>query len=165
MHYIKTEASVTHFHEVRPQLVTMLQLKGRYIDTWKDDEALLPWDAGVNTIRGFDSIGPRDKTTGDPLGGKLFASATAELQFPLPVLPQDLGFSAAIFAEAAVLTDTDADQFGVDVQDDSSIRSSVGFSILWDSPFGLLRGDVGFALTKEDYDDTKVFTFGGGTRF
>ena len=108
-------------------------------------------------------MGPRDATSGDALGGKFYAQATAELQFPLPVLPQDLGFSAAVFAEAAVLTGSDAT--GITLQDDSSIRSSAGFSILWDSPFGLLRGDVGFPITKEDYDKTQLFHFGAGTRF
>ncbi|MCB1477849.1 MAG: outer membrane protein assembly factor BamA [Rhodobiaceae bacterium] len=164
-HFVKTEASITHFHEVRPRLVTMLQLKGRYTTGWNGDD-VLPQDAGFTTIRGFQSIGPRDGTTDDPLGGNLFVSATAELQFPLPVLPADLGFSGAVFAEAAILSDSDADKFGVaNMLDDSSVRSSAGFSILWDSPFGLLRGDVGFPITKESYDDTQIFKFGAGSRF
>ncbi|MCB1473130.1 MAG: outer membrane protein assembly factor BamA [Rhodobiaceae bacterium] len=162
VHYISTEASISHFHEIRPRLVSMLQAKGRYITGW-DGDAVLPMDAGLSTIRGFESMGPRDATSGDALGGKFYAQATAELQFPLPVLPQDLGFSAAVFAEAAVLTGSDAT--GITLQDDSSIRSSAGFSILWDSPFGLLRGDVGFPITKEDYDKTQLFHFGAGTRF
>lgn len=168
VNYIKTEASITHFHEVRPRLVTMLQLKGRHIEGW-DGDRVFPVDAGVgSTIRGFESngIGPRDQGTDDSIGGKVFVSATAELQFPIPVIPDDLGFSAALFADAAILHDSDfgvAD--GVTLQDDSSIRSSVGFSILWDSPFGLLRGDVGIPVSKEDYDKTQVFRFGAGTRF
>ncbi len=168
VNFVRSEASVSHFYELRPQLVTMLRLRGGHVTGW-DGDSVLPIDAfrlGGETIRGFDSagFGPRDAITGDALGGKVFFAATAELQFPLPVLPPDLGFSAAVFVDAGTLYDTDP-VAGVTVQDESSIRSSAGFSILWESPFGLLRGDVGFAMTKEPFDDTQVFRFGGGTRF
>ncbi|MFN0263522.1 outer membrane protein assembly factor BamA [Tepidamorphus sp. 3E244] len=168
VNFVKTEASITHFHEVRPRLVTMFQLKGGHIAGWSGD-SVRPVDAFRPSIRGFESFGPRDSDPASPdaLGGNIYVTATAELQFPLPVIPADLGFSGAIFADAAILTNTDATDFapGLGVNDDNSIRSSAGLSILWDSPFGLLRGDVGIPLTKEDYDETQIFKFGGGTRF
>jgi outer membrane protein insertion porin family len=57
------------------------------------------------------------------------------------------------------------------------IRSSVGASILWNSPLGPIRFDYAFALTKEDGvidpnsgvkiggDRTQAFRFSGGSRF
>ena len=45
------------------------------------------------------------------------------------------------------------------------VRSSVGVGLIWDSPFGPLRFDLAYALTKEPYDHTQIFRFGGGTRF
>ena len=168
--FLRTEASITHFYEVRPQIVTMLRVKGGHITGWGGDDVLVidAFRIGGETIRGFEGagIGPRDldpAANNDALGGNIFFAATAELQFPLPVLPPDLGFSAAVFVDAGTVYDTDF--IGANVADDSSIRSSAGFSILWDSPFGLLRGDVGFVRTKEDYDETQIFRFGGGTRF
>jgi outer membrane protein insertion porin family len=35
-----------------------------------------------------------------------------------------------------------------------SLKSSVGGSIIWDSPFGPLRGDSGFILTQSSTDKT-----------
>jgi len=51
------------------------------------------------------------------------------------------------------------------VNDDASIRSSVGASLLWASPFGLLRADFAYPVTKESYDETQVFRFSAGTQF
>jgi outer membrane protein insertion porin family len=45
------------------------------------------------------------------------------------------------------------------------IRSSVGLGLIWDSPFGPLRFDYSFPLTKEPYDRVQQFRFGGGTKF
>jgi outer membrane protein insertion porin family len=50
-------------------------------------------------------------------------------------------------------------------ESNSIIRSSVGASLIWDSPFGPLRFDLAYALTKGPYDKTQIFRFGGGTRF
>ena len=95
---------------------------------------------GGETVRGFASsgFGPRDSVTGDALGGKIFVAGTAEVQFPLPLLPRSLGFKGAIFADAGTLFDTDATvDRGIDVLDGTaSIRSSVGGSILWNRRLG-----------------------------
>ncbi len=61
-------------------------------------------------MRGFESsgFGPRDSVTGDALGGNIFVAGTAEVQFPVPILPRELGFKGAFFADAGTLFDTDA---------------------------------------------------------
>ena len=51
------------------------------------------------------------------------------------------------------------------LEDDSSVRSSVGGSILWNSPVGPLRMDFAKALTKEKYDEEQFFRFGASTKF
>ena len=53
----------------------------------------------------------------------------------------------------------------VNYMDANSIRSSVGASIMWSSPFCLLRADFAHALTKEAYDQTQIFRFSAGTQF
>jgi outer membrane protein insertion porin family len=45
------------------------------------------------------------------------------------------------------------------------IRSAAGVGLIWDSPFGPLRVDLAWALSKVSYDKTQLFRFGGGTRF
>jgi outer membrane protein insertion porin family len=133
---------------------------------------------GGETVRGFASLGygPRDATAGASdrgvaLGGKTFGVATVEVQAPIPFIPPDFGLKMAAFADAGVL-------YGVDVPaacgggtctivgaNDTSIRTSVGASILWASPFGPLRVDFAQALNKQSYDRTEFIRFGAGTTF
>ena len=42
-------------------------------------------------------------TSGDHLGGTTYFNASAEAQFPLPVVPESFGLRGAVFADAATL--------------------------------------------------------------
>jgi outer membrane protein insertion porin family len=69
----------------------------------------------------------------------------------------------------------------LNVRDKMTIRSSIGASILWNSPLGPIRFDYAYALTKDegqkiynaqgDYlgrvgkDQLQAFRFSGGSRF
>ena len=69
----------------------------------------------------------------------------------------------------------------VNVRDKAVIRSSVGASILWNSPLGPIRFDYAYALSKDEgekvfvpglnkyghigKDQTQAFRFSGGSRF
>ena len=46
-----------------------------------------------------------------------------------------------------------------------TVRSSVGAGVIWDSPFGPIRVDYAFPLTKDPNDRTQQLRFCGGTRF
>lgn len=123
-------------------------------------------------IRGFkyDGIGPYDISTGEHLGGTTYFHASAEVQFPLPVLPQSMGLKGAVFADAATL-------FGVAPGVASSVlaanqgsfdmqwRASAGASILWASPFGPLRFDYALPVLKQTGDVVQNFSFGVSTKF
>ena len=118
----------------------------------------------------------------------MYWGTTAEIQFPLFFVPKDLGLKAAVFADAGSLwgykgptvfpvanigfvcpdgtvVAPSPNSAQICVADSSKIRSSAGVSIIWASPFGPMRFDFGFALSKEPYDRTQVFRFGGGARF
>lgn len=145
--------------------------------------------------------------TANALGGTTYFGGTLEVQFPLFGLPRDLGLRGAVFADAGTLFNYDggsrtitnpafagcpvgsqARQFNVAltlasqtnvacVRDENIIRSSVGVSLLWQSPLGPLRFDYAYALTKDDGvrdpatgirfggDRLQAFRFSGGTRF
>ncbi|KAB2871670.1 MAG: BamA/TamA family outer membrane protein, partial [Bauldia sp.] len=45
------------------------------------------------------------------------------------------------------------------------VRSSVGASILWSSPVGVLRADFSHDLSKASTDDTQFFRFSAGKTF
>ena len=121
---------------------------------------------GGETIRGFApfGIGPRDGATGVALGGRNFVAGTAEVDFPLPLVPPDFGLRGAVFADAGTLWGNDG-VGGTATYDDMAIRSSVGGSIIWASPFGQIRADFAQALTKQSYDQTQFFRLGAGTSF
>ncbi|WEK48807.1 MAG: outer membrane protein assembly factor BamA [Candidatus Kaistia colombiensis] len=134
----------------------------------KDVAVLDNFFRGGETIRGFQSFGYGGRVQGAnddyAIGGKNYWNITAEAQFPLPAFPEEFGLRGAVFADAGSLWGHD-DLGGFDVHDSSMVRSSVGASIIWNSPFGLLRADFAEALSKADWDKTQVFRFSAGTQF
>lgn len=176
--YVRTVADARYYHELMydSDIVGMVRIQGGNIAGLGQDVRIQDnFFKGGETIRGFApyGIGARDVDGDDlgddglALGGKNYVAATAEIQFPLPMLPPDFGLRGAVFADAGTLfgIDRPTKATSVMVNDDASIRSSVGASLLWASPFGLLRADFAYALTKESYDETQVFRFSAGTQF
>jgi len=87
------------------------------------------------------------------------------VRFPIPLVPDELGFSGAVFADAGSLYDTDVVEDGFEIDDSDALRASVGASLLWNSPLGPLRADFAWALLKEDFDEEEFFRFGASTKF
>ena len=83
------------------------RLTGGHIEGWGSEDVLLTdlFFRGGETIRGFNKsgYGPRDIATGDALGGKTYWAANAEVRFPFPFIPDELGMSGAVFADAGSL--------------------------------------------------------------
>ncbi|NJM34628.1 MAG: outer membrane protein assembly factor BamA [Rhodomicrobium sp.] len=170
VNYIQSVAEARGYYPIYEGITLVGRLIGGYITGWGGDdvEAVDAFFKGGETIRGFDTagIGPRDPVTGDALGGKIFYAGTVEIRFPIPLLPEELGFSAAVFADAGSLYETDISTADVPgLLDDDTIRSSVGASLLWNSPVGPLRADFAYALTKADFDEEELFRFGASTKF
>jgi outer membrane protein insertion porin family len=176
VNYIRSTADLRAYYPLTQDIVLAGRTMGGTIAGW-GGQSVRVVDAfykGGETIPGFApaGLGPRDAATGDALGGTTFYSATAELRFPLPFIPQDLGLSGAVFTSAGTLFGTDAQKFAaayaakngvpntLAVQDTSSLRSSAGGSLVWDSPIGGLRVDFAGAITKAPFDKTQVVGFG-----
>jgi outer membrane protein insertion porin family len=138
------------------------------------------YQARQNYVRGFDSFGfgPRDPITDDPLGGRTYWTATAEVLFPLPFVSRSLGLRGAFFADAGQLYDVGQPAINaisaanpgltatqLDQLDSDSVRASVGASILWASPFGPLRVDYAVPLSDESFDNLEEISFGVSTAF
>ena len=117
-------------------------------------------------IRGFayNGIGPVDAITNQQLGGTTYFNATAELQFPLPGVPQSMGLRGALFADAATLYGNSL--AGVSAASTAvNWRASVGASLMWNSPFGPLRVDYAVPVMQQATDVIQNFNFGISTRF
>lgn len=176
VNFVKTEVRVTAYKELNANHEVIGLLRGRAGNIFgigEDVRILDNFFAGGDLVRGFENrgIGPREANIGifgdDALGGTNFFGVTAEVQFPVPLLPRSAGLKTALFADAGSI-------FGFNQQtgasplagsDDLSLRSSVGAGFIWNSPFGPLRGDFAYVLSDEDFDDRQLFRIGGGARF
>lgn len=169
--YVRVEGEARAYYPLAEGITLVGRAVAGHIEGWGGDEPRLLdlYYRGGETIRGFEraGIGPRDPSTTDALGGTTYAALTGEIRFPIPFLPSSLGITGAVFADAGtVFGATDgAKSIIPNLQDDSSLRSSVGVSVLWNSPLGPLRFDYAFPITKESYDKTQNFRFGAATRF
>lgn len=123
---------------------------------------------GSQLVRGFEGggFGPRLNATccgvpGEYLGETAYAGVSAEMQFPIPIVPESYGLDGAVWADAAWIDGVNTPSLGTGTLDagsvDNPLKASVGASIIWDSPFGPLRGDFGYVLSKATSDRTQVF--------
>ncbi len=168
--YVRAQVEARAYYPLTRRVTLVGRVIGGHIEGWGDDGVRLLdlFYKGGETIRGFDKtgFGPRDTATGDALGGKTFWAATAEVRYPLPIIPEEYGISGAIFFDAGSVFGVGEDAQGLPtLADSSSIRASVGASILWNSPLGPLRLDYAHAIQKETFDDIQEIRFGASTQF
>jgi outer membrane protein insertion porin family len=182
--YIRAGSEGRVYYPITDKITFVGRAVGGHIEGWggQDVRLLDLYYKGGETIRGFNTsgYGPRDTLTGDAVGGKTFWATTAEIRFPLPFIPEEIGMGGAIFADAGSLfgagqgvkvlnnqcTASPPDPtVGVCLADKATIRSSAGASILWNSPLGPLRLDVAKAITKEAFDKEQLIRFGASTKF
>jgi len=188
--YVRLSAEGRYYLPITERVTFVSRIMAGHIEGWGGDDVRLIdlYYKGGETLRGFNraGFGPRDLATGDAIGGKTYYAATAEVRYPLPFVPDDLGIKGAVFVDAGSLFSINDSSKAINGQidsatcvdpnnaatckvtnivDDASPRVSVGTSIIWDSPLGPLRGDFGWAIVKESYDKEQVFRFGASTKF
>jgi outer membrane protein insertion porin family len=181
--YIRSVAEARGYYPLTSWLTLVGRAVGGKVIGWNGQDVRIVDDffKGGETIRGFApaGIGPRDVASTDALGGKTFYAGTTEVRFPLPLIPEDLGFGGAFFADAGSLYGTDANNFAQrylsahpgcctysGIYDNSNdVRVTAGASIIWNSPIGPLRADFAYVIKKEAGDQTEVFRFGAATKF
>ena len=119
---------------------------------------------GGRDVRGFDSngIGPRDTGSGGAVGGNNIYSGTVEVVSNLGVT-KDAGVRWTVFSDFGSVWATDFPS-GVTKPDDKTMRSSLGFGILWNTVIGPLSFYWAKPLTEQSHDNTKTFQFSIGTR-
>ena len=173
--YVRMGAEGRAYYPVTEKITLVGRVIGGTIAGWGDDDVRITdlYYRGGETVRGFErgGFGPRDLKTDDAIGGTSYWAATAEVRFPIPLIPEEIGISGAIFADAGTLWDTndlarELDSTGdIRLVDENAIRSSIGASLLWNSPVGPLRVDYSHILSKEVYDKDEVLRFGAQTKF
>ena len=163
--YIKSELKARYYMPLFEDARIVASLKGQAgLLSDLSGDGVHPTETfrlGPGLIRGFQAngIGPRT-ASGEALGATYYAGLSAEIEFPVPGIPETYGLSSAIWADMAYVGDTSDAAKAVATVDsgmDTQLRSSVGASIIWDSPFGPLRGDFAYVLQKDTGDRTQVF--------
>ncbi|MCC6889979.1 MAG: outer membrane protein assembly factor BamA [Hyphomicrobiales bacterium] len=177
--YIRTTGELRTYYEPIQDVIGVLRLQGGYIYGWGSGglRMLDHFQMGPNLVRGFlpSGIGPRDITFGtaqDALGGSAYWGASVEFQTPFFFAPKEVGIKLAVFADAGSLWNyvgpTSWSVTGETLQVSNNnmfVNSSVGVGLLWSSPFGPLRFDLAYPVTKQPFDRTQFFRFSGGTTF
>ena len=110
---------------------------------------------GATSVRGYaeDSLGPHDDVTGVPLGGDR-----------LLILNQEARFRMIKWVNGVVFVDA-GNIFGK-AEDWDGLHLGYGFGLRFDTPVGLLRGDVGFPSTPlPNSSKSTRFYFGFGHIF
>ena len=171
--WAKFTARANYYHMLSDELdlVGLLTVGAGHIVAIGDDPLRIfdQFNSSDRIIRGFEynGIGPFERQADgdrDYLGGTTYFHATAEAQFPLPIVPESLGLRGAVFADAATLYGSDYTSSAVSGTD-MEWRASVGASLIWASPFGPLRVDYAEPVVKEDTDRIRHWNFGISTRF
>jgi outer membrane protein insertion porin family len=182
VNYVRVSGEARYYYPITEKITFVGRAIGGHImGLGGDDVRLIDlFYKGGETVRGFNrgGFGPRDLLTDDALGGSTFWATTAEVRFPLPFVPEDLGMGGAVFVDAGSLFGAGAGAkalnnqcpagnpaLGVCLADDSSVRASAGASLLWNSPLGPLRLDIAKAFLKKDFDSEQLIRFGASTKF
>jgi outer membrane protein insertion porin family len=163
---VKAEGRARYFMPVIQDSGIIASVRGQagVIHSLDDNGLVSPVEAfspGSQLIRGFEGrgFGPR-LATGEYLGTTMYAGISGEIEFPIPVLPESYGLSGAVWADAAWVADGDQIDSALAMSptsNDSPFRASIGASLIWDSPFGPLRGDFAHVLNQSTDDKTQMF--------
>lgn len=163
--YLKNSIFAAYFYPLQEDWIFELSGRGSIMDgLGKKVRVVDRYTLGGETLRGFETsgVGPRDRVTGDPLGGLRSYVFTAELTFPLG-LPNEFGLKGAVFSDAgSVFHSGDPKN---KVKDHNMLRVSVGAGIRWRSPLGPIKVDVAHAVRKDKKDNKQLVIFGMTTRF
>ena len=163
--FLRTNFKAKQYYPLTEKVIGSLGFRGGYIQGLGEDIRIVDrFFLGGNALRGFETsgVGPRDKATGDAVGGKFMYAGTAQLMFPLG-LPNEFGLKGRLFSDIGSLTNSESTS--AVINDDKSLRASVGFGLSWKSPVGPLVIDFTHPILKKDFDKTEIIRFDIGARF
>lgn len=139
-----------------------------YGAAYANTTTLPPYDTyyagGSSTVRGYDtnSLGNPATTrdsNGNPMGGNRRVISSYELFLPNPFSDKSKEVRLSAFIDSGQIW-AKSDKFAL-----SDLRYSVGVSMIWISPVGVLRFSLANAINTKPYDQLKVFQFTLGTTY
>ena len=124
---------------------------------------------GGRKVRGFDSsgIGPRSSATSSAsaVGGNNYYSGRLALRSGIG-LPSETAIQWTVFTDFGSLwgVDDTSENYAIST-DQNSLRMSIGYGFLWETPIGPLTFTWADAIKKESYDQLQRFEFRLGSTF
>jgi len=120
---------------------------------------------GIGSVRGYEpsSLGPRDTSTNDPIGGSKMVVGNIELTFPLPGTGYDRTLRVFTFFDGGNVWGDTAP--GISTTGSNGLRYGYGVGLAWISPIGPLKLSLGFPVQKHNGDQYQKFQFQIGTAF
>jgi outer membrane protein insertion porin family len=163
--YYKTDLQAQYYYSFARGFVLGLNFQGGYgqglggkpFPIFKNYFA-----GGIGSVRGYEpsSLGPRDATTGDPIGGSKMVVGNIELTFPLPGTGYDRTLRVFTFLDGGNVWGDLGNSVGA-----NGLRYGYGVGVAWISPIGPLKLSLGFPVTKNQGDQYQKFQFQIGTAF
>jgi outer membrane protein insertion porin family len=163
--YYKTDVQAQYYYSFARGFVLGLNFQGGYgqglagkpFPIFKNYFA-----GGIGSVRGYEpsSLGPRDATTGDPIGGSKMVVGNIELTFPLPGTGYDRTLRVFTFLDGGNVWGDLGNSVGA-----NGLRYGYGVGLAWISPIGPLKLSLGFPVTKNPGDQYQKFQFQIGTAF
>jgi len=120
------------------------------------------YGGGIGSVRGYESgsLGPRDATTNDPIGGSKMVVGNIEMTFPLPGTGYDRTLRVFTFVDGGNVWGDEGNSVGA-----NGLRYSYGAGLEWISPIGPLKLDFGLPIVRHAGDQYQKFQFQIGTSF
>lgn len=170
--YYKADVQAQYYYSFARGFVLGFHLQGGYGNGIGGPYPIYEnyYAGGIGSVRGYEtnSLGPMDRTTGDPIGGNEMAVGSIELSFPLPGTGYDRTLRLFGFLDAGNVwgQPTCPDNMAnCESMGSNGLRYSWGFGLSWISPIGPLKLSLGFPIRKHQADQYQKFQFQIGTGF
>ncbi|WOD13815.1 outer membrane protein assembly factor BamA [Paraburkholderia kirstenboschensis] len=163
--YYKADLQAQYYYSFARGFVLGLNLQGGYGNGLNGKPYPIfknYYAGGIGSVRGYEpsSLGPRDATTNDPIGGSKMVVGNIELTVPLPGSGYDRTLRVFTFLDGGNVWGSEGSSIGA-----NGLRYGYGLGLAWISPIGPLKLSLGFPLVKHAGDQYQKFQFQIGTSF
>ncbi|MFM0624675.1 outer membrane protein assembly factor BamA [Paraburkholderia xenovorans] len=162
--YYKTDLQAQYYYSFSRGFVLGLNFQGGYGNGIGNPYPIFKnyYAGGIGSVRGYEtsSLGPRDATTGDPIGGSKMIVGNVEVTFPLPGTGYDRTLRVFTFLDGGNVWGSEGNSIGA-----NGLRYGYGVGLAWISPIGPLKLSLGFPVVKHTGDQYQKFQFQIGTSF
>lgn len=163
--YYKTDVQAQYYHSFARGLVLGFNVQAGYGNGLGSQPYPIfknYFAGGIGSVRGYEpgSLGPRDATTGDPIGGSRMVVGNVEMTVPLPGTGYDRTLRVFTFVDGGNVWGTEGNSVGA-----NGLRYSYGVGLEWISPIGPLKIDYALPIVHHTGDQYQKFQFQIGTSF